>query len=104
MKIKISDVNYDLDFDEAIRLGVLKNPHPNIKRGTLVQDTDSVYARGEGPIYIVVVVEGNGVLINLESGGYYTRPVPVLNHNLITEKEWKEICDGEPQLFKVVKG
>jgi len=104
MKIKISGVNYELDFGNAIRLGVLKNTHPVINSGTRVQDTDPIYTKGEGPIYIVAVIDGNGVLINLENGGYYTWPVPVRNHNSITEEEWKNICDGDPQLFKVVKG
>lgn len=87
-KVTIEDEDYELDFDKALKLGILTQPFSPLKVG-------DKFTRDEEE-YIIASASKNQVLLtNIENGYRYCELVTVRNSNRISEEEWKQMRGGD---------
>lgn len=96
-KIKIDNIEYNIDIEKAKKLGVLT---PSRMVGQ--------YYRRENDVYIVAVIgtnnDGDAMIcfISILKGTRYTDPVPVKDCHNITVKEWSGLTFSNEESFKQV--
>lgn len=103
MKIKINDVDYNVDLDKAVSLGVIT---PIIKRRK-----GQYYEYGR-QIYILAIVGLDKVsenvtmaLVGIENGGRLNdNVVPIVDPYNITDEEWVSLSPAYHKEFKLVEG
>ena len=94
MKINIDNAEYELNKEKAVELGVLT---------PIVKHKVGNYYENCGDLYMLATIgERMRVLVNIQSGGYWTDPIKVANGNNITDAEWNEISTHDKD-FKLVK-
>ena len=55
-----------------------------------------------GELYLLAMVEGKAVLISLETGGWFSTPVPVDNPKDLSDLEWVKVTAGRTEAFEYV--
>jgi hypothetical protein len=102
MKVTYEEKDYEIDFERALKLGVVKPVAEPIKVG-------QKYLQKASQKQYVLAIIGNSrgapemALIGIDNGIRWTDGVIVKNTTNVSLKEWKQITGDEAQAFELVK-